>query len=196
MRVAFLFDFARAHAALLHLASKMLPAFDKGKACKLLFLADKLHLVRYGRPITGDEYWALEHGPVPSKVLKLLNDVEGGPATSVEAKALTASLELDRTYAYPRLISKLAPDHEQLSKSDVEALDRIAELHGSKTFAELRALTHQTVAYQRAWSHKAAKKGSARMAFEDFFEEDSDARAGAREEMLENAALKKSFSAR
>src|SRR5437899_12988053 len=76
MAVAFTFDVEKASAALLYLASRDLPAFDKGKACKLLFLADKLHLVRYGRPITGDHYWALEHGPVPSTVLNLINDVE------------------------------------------------------------------------------------------------------------------------
>ncbi|MEP7246474.1 MAG: Panacea domain-containing protein [Gammaproteobacteria bacterium] len=33
---------------------------------KLLYLADKLHLERYGRLIFGDHYVAMEHGPVGS----------------------------------------------------------------------------------------------------------------------------------
>ena len=31
-----------------------------------MFLAEKYHLVRYGRPITGDRYDAMKDGPVPS----------------------------------------------------------------------------------------------------------------------------------
>lgn len=33
---------------------------------KSLFLADRTHLNTYGRPITFDNYVAMEHGPVPS----------------------------------------------------------------------------------------------------------------------------------
>jgi uncharacterized phage-associated protein len=195
MAVAFTFDFEKASAALLYLASRNLPAFDKGKACKLLYLADKLHLVRYGRPITGDRYWALEHGPVPSAVLNLINDVEKKQLSGQGVQALAEALELDRTFENPRFRARQKPNMDLLSKSDVDVLDRVADSFGSKTFAELRALTHETVAYQRAWTGKPADKGSAPMAFEDFFDEDADAIAGAREEMLENDALRKSFPA-
>ena len=195
MAVAFTFDFEKARAALLYLALKNLPEFDKGKACKLLFLVDKLHLVRYGRPITGDRYWALEHGPVPSQLLSLIDEVEQKEASSEKARALSDALELDRRFENPRFRARLNPNMDLLSTSDVGVLDRVAQLHGQKTFAELRALTHETVAYQRAWTRRKAGKGAAPMAFEDFFDEDADAIAGAREEMLENAALRKSFPA-
>jgi hypothetical protein len=36
------------------------------KALKLIFLADRYHLCRYGRLITNDSYVAMKHGPVPS----------------------------------------------------------------------------------------------------------------------------------
>ena len=169
MAVSFRFDFAKARAALLYLASQNLPGFDKGKACKLLFLADKLHLVRYSRPITGDRYWALEHGPVPSRLLVLLNQIEAQKITDKEAHELAEGLGLDRAYVNPRLQARQRPDMDELSQSDVEALNRIAVTRGAKTFAELRVLTHETVAYRRAWAKKPAKKGSLPMAFEDFF---------------------------
>jgi uncharacterized phage-associated protein len=196
MAVAFTFDFGKAGAALVYLASKELPAFDKGKACKLLFLADKFHLVRYGRPITGDHYWALEHGPVPSALLNLINNVEKNDLSDRNARELSESLELDRSFENPRFRARQGADLDLLSTSDIEALDRVAEAHGRKSFAELRALTHETVAYQRAWARRPAKKGSVPMNFEDFFDEDADAIVGAREEMLENDGLRKSFPAR
>jgi uncharacterized phage-associated protein len=196
MAVAFTFDFDKARAALLYLASKELPAFDKGKACKLMFLVDKLHLVRYGRPITGDRYWALEHGPVPSTILNLLNNLESKDTADARVQLLAECLELDRTFENPRYRARQTANMDCLSRSDVTALDRVAEVYGSKTFAELRALTHETVAYQRAWNRKPSKKGAAQIAFEDFFDEDAESIAGAREEMLENDALRKSFPAR
>ena len=36
------------------------------KALKLVFFADRYHLRQYGRPVTNDEYMAMEFGPVPS----------------------------------------------------------------------------------------------------------------------------------
>ena len=59
MAVQFKLDWEKSLAALVYLASKELPEFDKYKACKLIFLADKYHLVQYARPITGDFYFAV-----------------------------------------------------------------------------------------------------------------------------------------
>ena len=49
------------------------PGLTKKQLCKLLFLADKQHLLRYGRTITGDRYFALEQGPIPTEGLNALN---------------------------------------------------------------------------------------------------------------------------
>lgn len=46
----------------------------KLKAAKLLYFADKDHLLRFGRPIIGDVYYCLSYGPVPSVALNEMND--------------------------------------------------------------------------------------------------------------------------
>src|SRR4030095_14202545 len=125
MAVSFRFDFAKARAALLYLASQNLPAFDKGKACKLLFLADKLHLVRFSRPITGDRYWALEPGPVPSTLLCLLNQVETQKFTDKDARALAEGLDLDRAFVNPHLRARDPADTKPPSPSAVDPLTRL-----------------------------------------------------------------------
>ena len=38
----------------------------KLQVMKLIYFADRLHLRRYGRTITRDEYFAMQYGPVPS----------------------------------------------------------------------------------------------------------------------------------
>jgi uncharacterized phage-associated protein len=94
MTVEFQFDFDRTLAAILYLASKDLPELTKSKICKLLFLSDKLHLVKYGRVITGDRYCAIPHGPIPSRTLNLLNEVIGENVHEEQGKKLAAALEL------------------------------------------------------------------------------------------------------
>ncbi|KJU85736.1 hypothetical protein MBAV_002070, partial [Candidatus Magnetobacterium bavaricum] len=46
---------------------------DKLKLIKLIFLADKYHLINYGRTITNDSYLAMEYGPVGSVVKDVLS---------------------------------------------------------------------------------------------------------------------------
>jgi len=189
MSVQFTFDLDRTVAAIAYLASKNLPGLTKYKLCKLLFIADKYHLVRYGRPITGDRYTALQYGPVPSKTLNLLNTLETG-----RAAPLAPLVELDYTYKYPHLRAKTTVD-ESLSISDKEALDHTVEHFGSKTFEELKAITHEMPAYRKAWDEKPQHRHAEPMKFEDFFEEDGDAIGGAYEEMIENDALRRAFAA-
>jgi hypothetical protein len=63
-------------------------------------------------------------------------------------------------------------------------------------FGELKAITHSMFPYKKAWREKADGTNSADMSFEEFFEDDSDAIAGAREAMLEDDELRKTFPER
>jgi uncharacterized phage-associated protein len=197
MPVEFQFDFEKAKAAFLYLASKDVPALDKYKVCKLMFLADKYHLVKYGRPITGDQYCALPYGPIPSTILNLIDAVIAAqPFPAPQVASLSEALELDRQYENPRFKAVAAFDATMLSQSDLMALDHVIASFGQMGFAELKSITHEMVAYKKAWAGKPMGYNAGDMQFEDFFEEDSDAIAGAREEMLEDDVLRKSFSAR
>src|SRR5205823_2113196 len=61
--------------ALAFFAERGVRDLDKMKAAKLLFHADKYHLLKYGRPVIGDQYACMEYGPVPSASLNVMNDV-------------------------------------------------------------------------------------------------------------------------
>lgn len=192
MAVQFNFDFEKFLAVVQYMAWKSVPELDKYKICKLLFLADKFHLVQYGRPIIDDRYCALRYGPVPSHSLDLLNEAirtEDTSQAGPEILEMLAVLELDRRYQYPRFSSKKSPAFHSLSKSDVMVLDHIIEKYGARDFNSLKSLTHTMYAYRKIWDATP----NSTMEYEDFFEEDPDAIGGAREEMLENYELSAAF---
>jgi len=189
--IEFQLDPDKTREALAYLAWKSSGGLDKYKLCKLLFLADKYHLVRYGRTITGDVYYALPLGPAPTRTLNILNLAIENPDSP---PALVATLSIDRSYRDARFSAE-RPELGNLSESDIEALEETIRRFGPKDFSELKALTHEMVAYQRAWDRRG-ERDSAQMAFEDFFEEDSDAIAGVLEEAIEDSHLRKAFPGR
>lgn len=188
MPVSFQFELDKAVAAVAYLASRGIPELDKYKIAKLIFLADKAHLVRFGRPITGDKMWALKHGPVPSRILDLLDSAVADPDNP-----LSDWVELSTKYSYRRF-SSTSFDQEALSASDIVVLDEVIEKHGGKSFHELKSLTHEMLEWQAAW----ARRGSSERAdifFEDImFEEEADAIEGAREAMEEDAEIRLLFA--
>jgi uncharacterized phage-associated protein len=192
MGVAFQFDFDSTLAAITFLASKDVPELTKYKICKLLFLADKYHLVTYGRIITGDNYCAVPYGPIPSKTLNLLNSVISESLWSPECESLAHAVELDRRFTNPRFHAKQVVNSEELSGSDVLALEKVIAEFGHMGFGELKAITHEMYAYKTPWSVRPDGSNGVDMAFEDFFEEDSDAVVGAQDAMLEDDFLRHS----
>ncbi len=44
------------------------------KLIKLLYIADRTSLLRFGRPVTMDRWYSMKHGPVLSTVLNLITD--------------------------------------------------------------------------------------------------------------------------
>src|SRR5690554_5647220 len=70
-RIHFNFDLKKATQALNWLAVKSGGRINKLKALKLIYLADRYHLRKYGRLITNDSYFAMDYGPVPSGVKDL-----------------------------------------------------------------------------------------------------------------------------
>jgi uncharacterized phage-associated protein len=192
MTVSFEYDFDRALAAMVYIATKGVSDLDKYKICKLIFLADKLHLVRYSRPITGDVICAMQHGPVPSQTLNILNDLIAEDTRDTRVSLLQGYLEVERKYYYPRFTARQTLDFEEyLSQSDIQALEETLHKHGKKTFDELKALTHEMPSYIEAWGSRDCN--NPRMRFETLFVEDSDAIQGALEEMVENDELRNAF---
>jgi uncharacterized phage-associated protein len=198
MAVRFELDEEKTVAAIVFLADAGIRDLTKYKISKLLFLADKYHLVRYGRSITGDRICAMEYGPVPSVTLDALNTFlgseQGNPAAQNMAKTLSEYITTDAKYRNKHFVAARKMDFQRyLSPSDLGALKEVIKEHGSKSFEELKAMTHELFAYRKAWADRGCDNPT--MKFEDLFVEDPDAIEGAFEEMIENYELSRGKAA-
>ena len=149
---------------------------DHYQAVKLLYLADKEHLNRHGRPITYDDYFALPYGPVPSNALNLLT-LERGTLQRFKLNAGNFPIRIEKIKTEKDstifvLREPLRPvDYDEFSDSDVELLNWAVENYGNKSFSELYDITHKHFAYKFAWDNKEKDKKRAGMKYVDMFEE-------------------------
>lgn len=109
------------------------------KAYKLLWLIDRYSMRHYARTVTGDMYFAMEHGTVPTDAKHVL---ENQPTIMVNS-----SDDVD-TYLRindidHRFKSRKAPNLDVFSKSDINAMDIILEHYGNMSAIELSQLSHK-----------------------------------------------------
>lgn len=87
---------------------------------KMMYLADKLHLERYGRFIAGDTYAAMKKGPVPSSTYDLFKHVRGECGPIPGGELARSVFEYGQGHAL-RVLQR--PDYDELSESDIECLE-------------------------------------------------------------------------
>ena len=179
-------------AALIYIAGRVSDP-TKYRLCKLIFLGDFAHTGRYGRPIVGGRHCAMPNGPVPSEALKLLNAILSGDIEpEFWSTGIESAFRVQDRGRNPEFEPQVQPDVSALSESDVEMFDEVIRQYGDWTFAQLFSLTHSLPAYERATEREPDAMNPA-MDYEDFFDKNPFARAGSKEELLENYALSRAF---
>ena len=139
----FRLNWDKALEAIVWLAHRQ-PNIDFFHISKVLYYADKAHLLRYGRPVTGDVYIAMAHGPVPSGVYDLLKRDPFLPDELLTE--LDAALEIEP----PHVRARRAASEEALSGSDIEMLEQAWTRYAGLPFGELSRLSHEERAYVEA----------------------------------------------
>jgi len=161
------FDFMKASQVLNYLASRFGGKVDKLRAIKLIYLADKYHLRRYGRLITGDQYIAMNYGPVQSGVKDIadLSDFLG------EEEKKYASKFIAKEGHDIKSINEI--DNEELSQTDLEALEFVFERFGSLNNFDLIELTHKGYEWKKH-ENELKIKSRVNMDILDFFEDSEE----------------------
>ena len=125
--------------AVLYIAQKIGGRKDMHKIFKTLYFADKAHLSRYGRSITGDSYIAMSYGPVPSRTDDIFKAVRGDSYFSNRAEELKGYFHFINKYV---IEADKDADLDYLSDTDVECLDYAINKCKGKTFGELTEMSH------------------------------------------------------
>lgn len=110
---------------------------DAHKTYKILYFADQIHLVRYGRPIIGDTYLKMQYGPVPS-FIKYVVDNQITELENVVSK-------YGKHFIKP--LKEVNLDY--LSESDIECLTESINENKNLVFDDLTDKSHDE-AYEKA----------------------------------------------
>jgi len=132
-------DTSKIIQAICYLLSKVKTA-DKLKLIKLLYLADKYHILRYARTVTNDEYWAMDYGLVGS----VAKDILGFDPVllSREFEYADKMLKKINQHTFTQGEHCSIEELESLSETDIEALDFVSEKFGDQSTKQLITLTH------------------------------------------------------
>lgn len=153
MKIAFPYRQEEAEQAVLWLLNRHNGKMDVMKLLKLLLFADLRHLARYGRPIVGGGYKAMQYGPVANDLYKTMD-------TDVPS---------DAPYPYARegnaVKAKQMANEDFLSESDLEVLEEVDCEYGKKDTFALSDITHELGSWRRNYT---ASGRAAPISYEDF----------------------------
>jgi uncharacterized phage-associated protein len=174
--LTFEFSLEKLVQAIAFFSKEGLPGLTKLKVAKLLYFADKEHLLEHGKPILGDVYWCMDFGPVPSFAMNEMSAAISGseveiPAGDSDARLFERVLAVKKGFRkYHHFELKAGQFDERIfSQSENSALRNTKNLYGFKSAAELVDLTHR----EPTWiiPNKTRKTGCrARITYDLFFE--------------------------
>jgi len=109
---------------------------------KMLYLADKIHLLEYGELMTSDTYKKMEHGPVASICYDILKFVRGTDYNRVFDKSIKEEIKRNLN---GKLEISTPPDMDYLSETNIECITKAIEQYGKYNSKELEELTHDAI---------------------------------------------------
>ena len=110
------------------------------KLIKLLYIADREALRKWGQPLTGDSYYSLPHGPIVSRIQDLITD---DPMFSES----TYWCDFIERAGYDVVLTSI-PNYDRLSRAEIELLRDIFDRYGLMSRWDLRDLTHEFPEWQ------------------------------------------------
>lgn len=108
------------------------------KLIKLLYLADRAALLRWGRPVTGDRYFLMKLGPVLSEVHHLITEV---PCPD-DSSSWTTYISPPSNY---EVALRAEPGNDELSRGEQKLIDEIFSAYGQCQPFELVELLHKAL---------------------------------------------------
>jgi uncharacterized phage-associated protein len=164
------FNHKKAVQTLAYFAQKEGGVINKMKAFKLIWLSDRLHLRKYGRPILNDVYFALPKGPIPSSTKDLADNSDY--LADNEKELRQQMLENAGRYT---IKSKAETQKNVFSESDLEVMSLVYDSFGNLDEFTLSELSHEYPEWKKF--EKSLQMGHSsrfEMNYQDFFEDNEN----------------------
>lgn len=113
----------------------------KWKLIKLLYLSDRLSLVRHGRTITGDKMCSMKLGPILSHVYDAIKHPD-------QPGSKTWKEYLSEPGQNTIVLHHSSPSSDELSQFEREILEASWKTYGGWTFERLKVFTHALPEYE------------------------------------------------
>lgn len=159
-----LFKYKKAVQALNYFASLNGGEINKMQALKLIWISDRDHLRRYGRPIIEDNYVAMKFGPVASLTKDFVEENIFLPQEQLEYKRNYLN-SIDR-YTYLSVGNK---DYSVFSQTDRDVMEKAFNQFGDKDQYKLAEFTHLYPEWKKHEKNIKAYSTSFQMDYIDFF---------------------------
>jgi len=120
MKTSLEFNYKKATQALNYFAQRSGGKISKLDVIKFVYLADRYHLRKYGRPIVNDEYWAMPYGPIGSTVKDI---AEFSDFLSKKEKEYVSEFLAQGDVEDNTVVSIQDVDPDVFSETDLESLE-------------------------------------------------------------------------
>jgi uncharacterized phage-associated protein len=138
MEISYLigFDSRKAAQIAAYFLSKQ-PSMEKLKLIKLVYLAEREFVGRYGHPMIYDELYSLPHGPICSNALNAING-------EVDQDYWSQFLKLENNNRNVHLATEIDRDIlDEVSDAEIQVLETVWARFGGYTAGQIRQWTHK-----------------------------------------------------
>lgn len=108
---------------------------------KVLYYADFIHYQETGSPITGAEYMHLKNGPVPRRMLPVLESLKNEHAIRIDERSVGG-------FTQKRVVALRAPNPDIFSDAELAQVRAVVKLIARHTAKSISDLTHTAVGWQ------------------------------------------------
>lgn len=149
----FKFDKEKCTSVLSYITQNVKTA-DFLRVFKVLYFAEQKHLVRFGRPIVGDNYIAMKHGPVPSNIYNELRQIKGGTGKFMDillknSISFSDYFEVSKVQDVDNILAKNNPELDIISESELMCINESLNENKDLSFNELSNKSHDS-AWEKA----------------------------------------------
>src|SRR5713101_5242959 len=135
------FDPERALELVLYVANQLrYPTLHS--VSKVVYFADREHLSRYGSLLSGDNYVAMRHGPVPSAIYNLLKAAAGRQEPAIPLGWFELVAGVLAVEGEHRIRPLRDPNLDMISPSQRACLDTSIKANGRLSFSRLAKKSH------------------------------------------------------